>query len=95
MINTKEDVEPDWDLVTFACMTQLSMKAGLKKHRETGEAAASKELNQLHLREVFQPVDWVQLSKEERQSVMESHMFVKEKRDGTVKAETAAGGNKQ
>ena len=31
----------------------------------------------------------------QRQTVLESHMFVKEKRDGEIKCRAVAGGNKQ
>jgi hypothetical protein len=37
----------------------------------------------------------MKLSTGDRKRAMESHMFIKEKRDGTVKAQTAAGCNKQ
>jgi hypothetical protein len=58
-------------------MSQLSMKAGLKKFGKQGEEAATKELSQLHLRDTFEPIDPKQFSPEERKSVMESHMFLK------------------
>jgi hypothetical protein len=95
MINTNKDIEPDWDIVAFACVTQLSMKAGLKRFREEGEEGVSKELSQLHLRETFEPVDSLQLSRDERDSAMESHLFLMQKRDKTIKGQMAADGNKQ
>jgi hypothetical protein len=49
VIKDDPDTEPDWDLVTFHCMLQLSMKAGLKRFGKQGKSAISKELNQLHL----------------------------------------------
>jgi hypothetical protein len=91
MVNTNQDIEPDWDIVTFKCMTQLSMKAGFERFGKQGEDAVSKELNQLHLRDIFEPVDSTQLSAEEKKSVMESHMFLKQKKDDTVKGRMVAG----
>jgi hypothetical protein len=52
-------------------------------------------MKQLHLRKTFKPKHWRELSKAQRQTVMESHMFVKLKRDGKIKGRTVAGGNKQ
>jgi hypothetical protein len=49
----------------------------------------------LHLRKTFKPKHWRELSKSERHTVMESHMFLKLKRDGKIKGRTIAGGNKQ
>jgi hypothetical protein len=66
MVNTIQDIEPDWDIVTFKCMTRLFMKAGLKRFGKQGEDAVSKELNQRHLRDTFEPVDSTELSTEER-----------------------------
>jgi hypothetical protein len=36
-------------------MTQYSLKKGIKKFNKVGEAAVSKELLQLHIREMFTP----------------------------------------
>jgi hypothetical protein len=87
--------QPDYDFVMFQCMMQLSMKAGLKRFGQQGEEAATKELSQLHLRNTFLPIDWETLTPDARKSMMESHMFLKLKRDGTLKGRTVAGGDKQ
>jgi hypothetical protein len=84
--------EPD---VVAAIMTQLLMKAGLKEWATKGFKAAHSEMKQLHLRKTFKPKHWRELSKAQRQTVMESHMFLKLKRDGNIKGRTVAGGNKQ
>jgi hypothetical protein len=52
-------------------------------------------MKQLHLRKTFKPTHWWELSKEQRQTVLESHMLIKLKRDGNIKGRTVAGGNKQ
>jgi hypothetical protein len=52
-------------------------------------------MKQLHLRKTFKPKHWRELSKAQRQIVLESHMFLKLKRDGKIKGRTVAGGNKQ
>ena len=71
------------------------MKAGLKKWKERGETAVSKELEQLHNCESFSPVHLKDLTPEQRKQILESHLFLTEKRDKTIKRRMVAGGNKQ
>ena len=78
-----------------AIMTQLSLKAGMKEWGGKARKAAYSEMKQLHLRTTFRPMHWKELSKQQKECVLESHMFLKEKRDGTIKGRTVAGGNKQ
>jgi hypothetical protein len=84
--------EPD---VVAMVMTQLSLKAGLKAWGAKARTAAHNEMKQLHLRDTFKPWHWKHLTHTQRQMVLESHMFLKLKRDGRTKARTVAGGNKQ
>ena len=62
---------------------------------EKATEAVSKELGQHHYRDTFEPVDPGKLSKGEMGQVIESHLFLKEKRDKTVRGRMVAGGNKQ
>ena len=75
-------------------MTQLSMKAGLKRWKEKGETAVTQELEQLHFRDTFEPINHKDLSKKDYDEVLESHLL-KEKRDQSLKGRMVAGGNKQ
>jgi hypothetical protein len=84
--------EPD---VVAAIMTQLSLKAGLKAWGKQAQKAVHSEMKQLHFRDTFNPMRWSELTHTQRQSVLESHMFLKEKRTGEIKGRTVAGGNKQ
>jgi hypothetical protein len=84
--------EPD---VVAAIMTQLSLKVGLKEWGEEACMAAQSEMKQLHFRNTSKPKHWRELSQVQRQTVLESHMFLKQKRDGKIKGRTVAGGNKQ
>ena len=52
-------------------------------------------MKQLHFRNTFKPKHWRELTHTQRQTVLESHMFLKEKRDGAIKGGGVAGGNKQ
>jgi hypothetical protein len=84
--------EPD---VVASIMTQLSLKSGLKEWGKKGFKAAHSEMKQLHLRKTFKPNHWRELRKAQRQTVLESHMFLKLKQGGNIKGRTVAGGNKQ
>ena len=76
-------------------MTQMSLKAGLKAWGDKAGQAAYNEMKQLHFRDTFRPVHWKDLTEEQRTRILESHLFLKLKRDGSVKGRTVAGGNKQ
>ena len=76
-------------------MTQLSLNKGLKEFSSRGEEAVSKELLQLHMRNVFQPLHISEIPKDKQFEILESHLFLEEKRDSTVKGRLVAGGNKQ
>ena len=69
-----------------------SLKAGLKKFGDKGSEASRKEMKQLHDRKVFKPIMSSELTTQERKRVMESLIFLTEKRDGRVKARTCANG---
>ena len=79
----------------YACMAQLSLKNGLKHFKEDGVQAIKKELGQLHLRDTFEPLDPKNMSKEQREQTLESHLFLEEKRDKSVKGRMVADGSKQ
>jgi hypothetical protein len=81
--------------VVAAIMTQLSLEAGLKEWGDRAFTAARSEMKQLHLWNTFNPKHWRELSQVQRQTVLESHMFLKQKRDGNIKGRTTSGGNKQ
>jgi hypothetical protein len=76
-------------------MTQYSLKRGLQKFKEKGKEAVSKELEQLHLKQTFAPQDAKDLTVGQKKSALESLMFLKEKRDGSIKGRACADGGKQ
>ena len=84
--------EPD---AVAAIMTQLSLKRGMKEWGPEAEMAVRSEMKQLHFRETFKPVHWKDLDQDQRKQVLESHVFLKQKHDGSIKARKVAGGNKQ
>ena len=64
---------------------QHLMHKGLQKFGEKGEAGALKEMDQLHRRTCFTPMDVSTLTPEERAKAQEALLFLTEKRDGTIK----------
>jgi hypothetical protein len=81
--------------IVAVIMTQLSLKAGLKEWGDRCFTAARSEMKQLHLHNTCKQKHWRELSQVQRQTVLESHMFLKQKRDRKIKGRTIAGGNKQ
>ena len=86
--------QAELDVVAMV-MTQLYLKAGHKTWGDSAYADAHSEMKQLHWRNTFKSKHLRELSHSQRQMVLESHMFLKEKRDEKMKARTVAGGNKQ
>jgi hypothetical protein len=76
-------------------MTQLSLRSGLKQWGNKAYPAVTLEVKQLHFRNTYMPKHWSELLKTQRKTVLELHMFLKEKRDGSLKGRTVAGGNNQ
>ena len=76
-------------------MAQVSMKAALKKWGKAAEHVITIEMKQLHWRNLYKPVHWHELTKAQKEHILESHIFVEEKIDGKIKARKVVGGNKQ
>ena len=72
-----------------------NLKQGIIKFGNRGKAAAMKEMRQLHNRDVFRPIDPNTMTPSEQKKLLESLIFITEKRDGTVKAQTCANGSVQ
>jgi hypothetical protein len=81
--------------VVHHAMTQYSLKRALNKFKVKAEEAASKELMQLHMKDTFEPQDVKALTGDQKKSALESLMFLKEKREGTIKGRMCADGRKQ
>jgi hypothetical protein len=72
-----------------------SLAKGIKEFGIKGEQAAMKEMQQLHERKVFTPIDINELTSLERKRLLESLIFLTEKKDGQVKGRTCANGSTQ
>ena len=66
-------------------MTQMSVKAGIKKFGERGIDAVSKELQQLHDRKAMVLVLKDELSLEDKKKDLRYLMFIKERWTGQLK----------
>ena len=71
---------------------QYVLQKGLKLFGERGQAGAEKELEQLHKRECFTPIDISKLTDSERKKAMSAIMLLTEKRDKTVKGRLVYNG---
>jgi hypothetical protein len=78
--------EPD---VVAAIMTQLSLKVGLREWGKEAQKAVHSEMKQLHFRDTFRPMHWRDLTHAQRKSILESHMFLKQKRTGSRRQQAA------
>ena len=72
-----------------------SLSKGYKVLGKAGEDAAIGEVSQLHKRGVFDPVDVSTLTEEERSRVLDSLIFLTQKRDRSAKARTCVDGRPQ
>jgi hypothetical protein len=81
--------------VMHHAMTQYSLKKGLMGFQKVGEEAVSKELKQLHTRDTFTPQDSSELSDTQKRGALELLMFLKERRNGTIKGRACADGRRQ
>ena len=94
--NAKPVPEADRDEYALGVtLVTYGISPGIKKFKERGEAGVTKELTQMHNMDVFHPIMKDDLSRDERKNALASLMFLKEKRDQSVKARMCADGRGQ
>jgi len=76
-------------------LTQMNIKEGILTFGERGNEAILKELQQLHQKNALLPINKENLSHAERKKALRYLMFLKEKRDGTIKVRGCADGRPQ
>ena len=76
-------------------MTQMTAKAGIKKHGRAAEEALMQEFAQLESLDVYEAVDSRLLTIEQRRGALRAINLIKEKRDGKLKGRTVADGSVQ
>ena len=94
MFLQEEFYQAETDVVE-SVMTQISLKSCLRAWRDKAYTAFQYKMKQLHFRKTSKPKYWRELTHTQRQKLLESHMFIKEKRDEAIKGRDVAGGNKQ
>ena len=72
---------------------QYILQTGLKVFGKEGRDAASKEIDQLHQRSCFQPIEVASLTKEERRKAQDAIMFLTEKGTNLLRAEWSTTAN--
>ena len=76
-------------------MAQLSMKCGLQKSGPTAKKATTKEPSKLQNRNAFSPVRIEDMTEEHKAMALELLIFLKDKRDRTIKGCEVAERRKQ
>jgi hypothetical protein len=76
-------------------MTQMTAKAGIKKHGQVAIDALYKEFLQLHDLGVFEGQHATALTRDERRAALRAINLIKEKRCGKIKGRTVADGSQQ
>jgi hypothetical protein len=76
-------------------LAQFSLKRGLAMFGQAATDAVGKEMKQLHDRKTIRPRHSRDLTLADKRKALGYLMFIKEKRDGTIKARGCADGRKQ
>lgn len=88
-------IDPSLESLLHVVMTQYGVKKGLRMFGQGGENAVQTEMRQLHDRKVMRPKSGPSLSAADRSSALKYLMFLKRKRDGSIKGRGCADGRKQ
>ena len=85
-INDKNDIEEDlideYEAEYIFLKEHMNWRKGIKLFKEKGETAVTKELQQIHDMEGFQPKHWHELNADELTKALKYLMYLKEKRNG-------------
>jgi hypothetical protein len=84
--------DPLGELFLTKQLSLAHLKKGLKHFGKAGAEAVVKEMKQLDYLDVMDPIDATELTPEERKRALDYHMYLKEKRDGRIKARGCADG---
>ena len=76
-------------------MTQYSLKAGCEKFGKKADEAIISEFTKLHSMDTFIPTMKEKMTKDQRKEALWKIMFLKHKRDNTLRGQTCADGSTQ
>lgn len=82
-------------MINHMCLTQMGMKAGLKKFGQAGVESIITEMKQFHDRNVVQPLKLNEITSDIKNKALGYLMFLKQKRCGKIKARGCADGRPQ
>ena len=77
------------------CMTQMSLKVGLREWKGDAKEAVKKEMCQMHDKHVFAPKKASDMTRQEKLEALRSVIFLKKKRCGRIKGWLCADGRPQ
>ena len=83
------------EIIGVAMAQHFRVRAGLKSFGDRGEKYVRKELAQMNNMYTYDPVGPKNLSKKQRMDALNSLMFLIEKHNGAVKAQSCDDGSKQ
>ena len=75
--------------------TEMTERAGLRKHGKAAEAALMAEFSQLEGLDVYEALDATKLTRGQRKAALRAINLFKEKRNGKLKGRTCADGRSQ
>ncbi len=78
-------------ILTNMSIKQSMAKLGFKPTMKSSKA----EMKQIHMRDSFRPKHYCKLTPKQKARMVELFIFLKEKKDGTLKARAVLGGNVQ
>ena len=85
----------EFSAVNHTLLSQYTLRKGLIVFGKAGVEAVTKELQQLHDQGVLEPKQLNELAREQRVRALAYLMFLKQKRDDTIKGRGCADGRKQ
>ena len=85
----------EFETIEAVVLIQYTLKKGLRVLGVKGATGVTKELKQLHDRRVLDPKHFKELTTEQQAQSLAYLMFLKQKRDGSIKGRGCADGWKQ
>ena len=85
----------EFSIANHTLLSQHTLKKGLQVFGKAGAEAVTKELQQLHDLGILEPKHFNELTREQRVRALTYLMFLKQKRDDTIKGRGCVDGRKQ
>ena len=82
-------------LIDYFSFNQYRLRQAINKFGAKGEKVVYEEMEQLHKRQTFKPIDPRSVNKNIYDKALESLIFIKGKDDGRLKGRACADGRKQ